>query len=543
MPQYPTSMFKSIKKKNQEILENYKSAKSSDFDFERIKLLFSHVDKSSFHQVISNRIFQDLDIEELFMYMDRTCSKIGQQYLYFTLRTIPKINNRVQHFEKIIRYLNENTEIKESIVLELNKLNNPGAYFLQRLIYGNNIAKPRWFWIIPMLSGSCIATLILSFWYPVFLILLSIVSINFLLHYWNKNNILTYSNSIPQLLLLEQVVNKMIRSGVILDNTIQKSVDEINKITRSAIFFKWESKMTSEIGQLADFLLELLKAALLVEPILIFKIIEKLELKKREIEDLFTAVAQVDVALSISSFRESLPYYIKPDLDKNGKLFNIKEVYHPLISNPVANNLDLSNGKSVLISGSNMSGKTTFIRSVGINVILAQTINTACADEFVIPHLKVHSAIRIADNLLNETSYYYEEVKIIKKMIDESEMEHQNLFLLDEIFKGTNTRERVASGKAVLSYLNENGNWVLASTHDLELNEFLYKEYDFYHFEESLNNETLTFDFKLKDGNWLNTNAIRILEINKFPKVITEEAKTLAKEMKHLKRVSSTKHP
>lgn len=538
-------MFKSRKKEKENILENYKSPKNSEFDFERISLFFSHIDKTDVLQVISNRTFQDLDFEELFMYLDRTCSKIGQQYLYFIIRTLPKNKDRSLVFEMIINYINENPDVKESIVLELTSLNQPEAYYLQSLLHEKNIHKPKWFWIIPLLSGSFLATLISLFFYPVFSILILIVTINFIIHYWNKKNILTYSNSIPQLLILKRIVNKMIHSGLILDNIdrIQKATNEIDKISKLASFFMWEKKLKSEAGQIVDLLVEWIKAAFLLEPILIFKIIEKLELKINEIREVFTAVAQVDVAISISSFRESLPYYTRPQITENKKSFFAKEIYHPLILNSVANTLNHSNGKSVLISGSNMSGKTTFIRTIGINVILAQTINTTCAKELVIPRLKVLSAIKIADNILDETSYYYEEVKVIKEMIDVSELEHQNLFLLDELFRGTNSIERIASGKAVLSYLIQNGNLVFASTHDLELTELLSDQYNYYHFEESIENDLLKFDFKLKDGRWLNTNAIRILEINKFPSEITKEARTLAKEIEELKRITVTKNP
>jgi hypothetical protein len=539
-------MFRSGKKKNQKILEHYKSIKDAAFDFERIGLFFLHTDKTDAHQIISDSTFQDLDFEELFMYMDRTCSKIGQQLLYANLRTLPKNKKRTLQHEKIINYLNENPEIKAATVLEMSRLNEPGAYFLQQLIYGKNIVKPKWFWVIPLLSGLSIATLLLSFFFPVLVpVFIPILVINTIFHYWNKKNILTYSNSIPQLLLLNQVAHKMIHSGVILDNIdqIQKSTEAIGKISRLAVFFQLEAKLTSEIGQVIDYLLDLIKATFLLEPMLIFKIIGELELKKTEISKLFITVAQVDVALSISSFREALPYFAFPDITDKKKPFYSKEIYHPLLLNPVANNIDLSDGKSVLISGSNMSGKTTFIRTMGINAILSQTINTACAKELVMPVLKVHSAIRIADNLLDDTSYYYKEVKAIKKMIEESESAHQNLFLLDELFKGTNTIERIASGKAVLTYLNRADNLVFASTHDLELTEFLNENYNYFHFAELIENDLLTFDFKLKTGKLTNTNAIRILEINDFPKEITEEAKTMARQMSELKRITSAKNP
>lgn len=496
-------MFRSRKKKNQNILKNYKRIKSNTFDFERIALFFLYTNKTDAYQVISDRTLQDLDFEELFMYLDRTCSKIGQQYLYSTLRTIPRNKNRSMLFEKIIKYLNENPKIKDSAVLELSKLNKPGAYFLQSLIYGTNIVKPSWFWMIPLFSALSFTTLILSFVFPVYIFIFFPVLIsNFIFHYWNKKNILTYSNSIPQLLILNQITNKLIHSGVIFNNIdqIKKSNDAIREISRSAIFYRAEEKLSSEMGQAGDFLLDLIKATFLLEPILLFKIIEKLELKKTEISKVFIAVAQVDVALSISSFREALPYYALPDITEEKKSFYANEIYHPLTLNPVANNIDLSDGKSVLISGSNMSGKTTFIRTIGINTILSQTINTACAKQLITPKLKVYSAVRITDNLLDDTSYYYEEVKTIKEMIQESQSENQNLFLLDELFKGTNTVERISSGKAILSYLNCKDNFVFVSTHDIELTDLLSKNYNYFHFTDIIENDVLTFDYRLREG-------------------------------------------
>jgi DNA mismatch repair ATPase MutS len=362
-----------------------------------------------------------------------------------------------------------------------------------------------------------------------------------MIHYWNKNNVLSYSNSIPQLLTLNQVAKSMLNYGVILDadHDISKSNDALSEIANKALFFKWETRLTGEIGQFVDILLDLIKASFLLEPILMFKIIKELDRKRIEIQHVFRTVAEVDVALSIDSFRDGLAYYTKPNISERKKSFSSEDIYHPLILNPVTNSLNISHGQSVLLSGSNMSGKTTFIRTIGINAILAQTINTACAKKFTIPKIKIHSAIRITDNLLDESSYYYEEVKAIKKLINESESEDQNLFLLDELFKGTNTVERISSGKAVLSYLNQNDNIVLAATHDLELTEFLRDSYKYLHFTETIENDKFSFDYKLKEGVLINTNAIRILEINDFPKQLTEEAKAIAKQFRNAKRNSN----
>jgi len=469
-------------------------------------------------------------MDEVFMFLDRTSSKIGQQYLYYVLRTIPHNKQRTSHFEKIIDYL-RSTKRVEAVVVELNRLNDHGAYFIQKLIYGKNLSKPSWYWAFPFLSGLALGSFIALFFYPAYPLFILIVAINFVIHYWNKNNLLTYSNSIPQLVHLVKTAKSLAsHTEVFRDRSaFIKSLEAVNKITKKSKFLAFEAKVSSELNQVGEYFMELIKGAFLIEPLMIFKLIEELEKKKSAIENLLISIAAIDVAISIHSLRERLQCHCHLTQDDSLKA---ADVYHPLIQDPVANTIDLPQGKSVLISGSNMSGKTTFIRTIGINAILAQTINTACARQFNIPKLKIHSAIRIADDLFSETSYYLEEVKVIRTLIAECEPESQNLFFLDELFKGTNTVERIASGKAVLSYLNLHNNIVFATTHDLELTDLLSDTYEFYHFEESVNNEKLVFDYLLKDGKWIHTNAIRILEVNGFPKEITKEARELARDFK-----------
>jgi DNA mismatch repair ATPase MutS len=143
----------------------------------------------------------------------------------------------------------------------------------------------------------------------------------------------------------------------------------------------------------------------------------------------------------------------------------------------------------------------------------------------------VFSAIRISDDLMNDKSYYFEEVLTIKEMIENGIQGKPNLFLLDEIFKGTNTIERISAGKAVLSSLSGNGNIVLVSTHDIELADLLREKYELYHFSEIVNEKNVDFDYKLKDGKLKNRNAIRILQINNYPESIIKEAIELSKKL------------
>jgi DNA mismatch repair ATPase MutS len=157
-------------------------------------------------------------------------------------------------------------------------------------------------------------------------------------------------------------------------------------------------------------------------------------------------------------------------------------------------------------------------------MILGQTLYTCLANKFEMPYSKIFSSITVADSLLEEKSYYFEEMRIIKEFIEESVSPEPCFFILDEIFKGTNTIERVSAGKAILSYLAKNNNLIFVSTHDTELNELLKTEYDLYHFSETVEEQELIFDHKIKKGPLKTRNAIKILEINDYPASVITDA-------------------
>ena len=173
-----------------------------------------------------------------------------------------------------------------------------------------------------------------------------------------------------------------------------------------------------------------------------------------------------------------------------------------------------------------MSGKTAFLRTIAINMIFAQTINTCFAKFLSTPPIKIFTVINISDNLLEGKSYFFEEMLRIKEIVTQSQRSSTNLFVLDEVYKGTNTTERVAAVKAVLQFISQ-GNIVFASTHDFELATLLDSCFACYYFTEIIENNNLLFDYKLKLGSLKYGNAIKILEINGYPTEITEMANSM----------------
>jgi DNA mismatch repair ATPase MutS len=193
---------------------------------------------------------------------------------------------------------------------------------------------------------------------------------------------------------------------------------------------------------------------------------------------------------------------------------------------PVSNSLDLT-GRSALITGPNMAGKTVFIRTVGINVILAQTLNFCLAERAVIPRAMVRSAIRREDDLAAGQSYFFAEIQQILDFTRAEKDGQRYLFFIDEIFRGTNTIERIAASTAVLRHLGQS-QIVLATTHDVELQELLAGTFDMYHFNDQVVEGRYSFDYHIHPGPARSRNAIKLLEISGYPNSIVHEAETIA---------------
>lgn len=527
----------------EKLLSEFGHLKSDSFDFEYIDSYFRKKNHSTAFQTLSDKTCNDLDFHELFMFIDRTNSKVGQQFLYNKLRNISADSTENIRNERLLDEFTTNSDFRVSVQSQLSKLNDREVYHIAALFQDEILQPPKWYFIVPLLSFTSALSFLLAFFNPVyFLVILGLSVINIVIHFWNKKNLFNYFSSIPQLSKLNGVAQELYRHDSLkeINPNLMKSATVINKVSNRMSFFNLEVKLQSDQQIFFWAILELVKIVFLIEPLFLFGTLKRIDTKRTEIEDVFLFVGEVDAIVSIASLRKGLTNFCIPKIIDEQKKLTAEEVYHPLIENCVKNNLNV-NDKSILLTGSNMSGKTSFIRTIAINVITGLTINTCFAEQFSMPKVRVFSAIRISDDLMNDRSYYFEEVMTIKEMIDRSKGGNSNLFLLDEIFKGTNTVERISAGKAVLSSLNEDNNIVFVSTHDIELADLLKNEYDLYHFSEIIDHKTVDFDYKLKEGKLKNRNAIRILQINDYPASIIKEAIEISEELDKI-TVANTHH-
>ncbi|WP_046745636.1 MutS-related protein [Kordia zhangzhouensis] len=523
--------FRRKKEITKRLQASFGKLKETSFDFDAIEKYFRNKDHSEAYQVISDRTCNDLDFETFFMFLDRTHSKVGQQYLYDTLRTIKVDSPQTKLNEEIIHTLSQDAKLRIDIQKKLEKLNNKDAYHIATLFQQDHITPPKWFFAIKLLSLISLTSLILSFFNPIFfIVLIGTFVVNFVLHYWNKRNLAQYVGSITQLLKLNNVASQLFSNSLLkqLNPSLGTSLRILNEVKSRMSFFQLEARLQGEFEIIFWFIFEIFKTLFLVEPLLLFGVLRRLDSKRNQIENVYKFVGHVDMLVSIASLRNGLNTFCLPVIN-DGNEINAEAVYHPLIVNCTTNDIKIGE-KSILLTGSNMSGKTSFIRAIGLNVIAGTTINTCFAQSMSFPLLSVFSAIRINDDLMNDKSYYFEEVLTIKKMLQESNT-GKNLFLLDEMFKGTNTIERISAGKSVLSAFAKNNNKILVSTHDIELTDMLSDTYELYHFSETIQDATVGFDYKLKEGRLTTRNAIRILEINDYPESIVQEAIEISKKL------------
>ena len=240
-------------------------------------------------------------------------------------------------------------------------------------------------------------------------------------------------------------------------------------------------------------------------------------------------LATLDAANSLGTFAYLNPHYVWPILETRFSDwaqpgFTTRQIGHPLIPEErrVRNSLGFRElGQVLLVTGSNMSGKSTFLRTLGINVCLAQAGGPVCAETFSWSWLRLYCCIRVTDSLAEGLSYFYAEVKRLKVVLEAvtESQGHPVLFLIDEIYKGTNNRERLGGSQAFIEALQTGNGLGLLSTHDLELAQLEHNgsRVSNVHFQETVEDGKLHFDYLLRSGPCPTTNALRIMEQEGLP--------------------------
>lgn len=236
------------------------------------------------------------------------------------------------------------------------------------------------------------------------------------------------------------------------------------------------------------------------------------------VKDWLDTIGEFEYLSSLSVLGHDNPDWVVPNIYNKTPEITAVNMGHPLIlGNRVCNNLTINQTSRVLlITGSNMSGKSTLLRTVGINLVLAYAGTPVCADKFSCSLMEIYTCMRVSDNLEKSISSFYAELIRIKSIVEAVEGGKQLIFLLDEIFKGTNSLDRHTGARFLIKKLIKSTCIGLVSTHDLEL-ESMEKETSEkvknYHFTEYYKNNEICFDYKLKPGVCPTRNARYLMRL------------------------------
>jgi hypothetical protein len=238
---------------------------------------------------------------------------------------------------------------------------------------------------------------------------------------------------------------------------------------------------------------------------------------KNRFRDWFPVIAEMEVTVSLASLVYNEPEWCFPDVDNKYFHLTAVQIGHPLLPAGIRVSSDFlleGIGKIALITGSNMAGKSTFLRSLGINTVLALMGAPVCARKMSLSEVKLISSMRVADNLAENTSTFYAELKKIQFIIESINRKEKVFVLLDEVLRGTNSDDRHKGSKALVRQLLKNGAIAVMATHDTDLahSESKNSSVSNYHFEGKIQDDELYFDYKIKPGISESLNATALMK-------------------------------
>ncbi|MGE5497341.1 MAG: MutS-related protein [Syntrophothermus sp.] len=496
-------------------------------NFDLIRNYHDLVCKCSEGDVVDDKTWADLNFNEVYSLLDRNISGPGRQYLFHLLHKYETNDELLDNRFNQIMLFKENQAIREKIQLALQRISSDDTYFIISLLLGEKPVIPKYPLLIYLSSALSLLSILAAFYNSAFFFAVLFMSV------LNLIITKTYSSRIVESFIGFSNLKKMIVSAYELSNLeTEAAIGQFSVLKKySGILKKLNKKVShlvidkTQMDTFAQIVIEYLNMFCLFDLVAYTKSVIELYRYKAELKEVFDAIASLDANISIASSLCSFPFYSKPEfIPENALTFD--EVYHPLIDEAVPNSIN-GLSRSALITGSNMAGKTTFIKCIGVNIILSRTLGFTLSKRAIIPKLIVKSSIKIEDSIENSKSYYFTEVEEIQRFISLSNTEKKYLFIIDEIFRGTNTVERLGISTAVLKKLNHN-NLVLVTTHDIELQDLLDNAFKMYHFNEQVDGDKYYFDFMIKEGPCSSGNAIKLLELMNYPEEVIVEAKQIS---------------
>lgn len=507
-----------------------------EYPAERYARIRSFYDRHSMPGQVDDITWNDLSMDNIFKRINYTFSASGEEYLYYTLRNTKKTHEQLMHLEDVIAFFAKNPHERVKIQCLMNDLGHTGKFslydYIDHLDYLGERSNKKQYLLNAMfipLIGVMFWNLSLGIFATVLLIAYNITS-----YFREKNEITPYIISFAYIKRLTNACKELLRTEVpVCSNEWEKirhHLKELSGLDKGA-FWVFSASQGVTGGNPLDVFMDYGRMIFHLDIIRFNSMLKQLRAHIRDVDVLIETVGYVETAIAIGVFRESVQEFCIPEFE--GTELRLCDAYHPLLTQPVTNSIQTHGG--VLITGSNASGKSTFLKTIAINAIMAQTIHTCCASEYKAPFFEIYSSMALNDNILQGESYYIVEIKALKRILDAVATGRSRvLCFVDEVLRGTNTIERIAASSEILKNLMQSGRTVcFAATHDIELTELLRDNYTNYHFEEVIKEGDISFPYKLIEGPTTTRNALKLLELIGYDKMVIENASSRAEHFQH----------
>ena len=471
--------------------------------------------------LIDEITWHDLDMDRVFKRINPKRCTSGEQYLYYMLRSPALDADSYARRKRLIEYAQTDPERRLKAETILARLGCTRRADLCRAFYPSEHGFGLllvYLICLVLFIGSVICT-IAQIRFGIGAVLFSIL-LNCFVHEVGKRRSQRDYDTVNYVVSMIFAVRKLRKlHDADLDRHMQTAYESLDRL--QAVIRTGGVSRAMDNGSVEDVILTVTLLDLIAYEYLKNKL-------GRCHDDVFTIhehLGRLDAAISIASYRASIEHFSEPVLDFDSEHPNYihgEGLLHPLLPDPVPN--DCVTEQPILITGSNASGKSTYLKTVALAAIMAQSICTVLARSYAGKAFRVFSSMALQDDLLAGESYYIVETKSLKRILDAAKENDMILCVVDEVLRGTNTVERIAASSVVLRSIADAGLLCIAATHDIELCDLLRESYDLCHFEEQVGENEMLFDYTIREGKATSRNAINLLQLIGFDQRIVESA-------------------
>ncbi|MDP5107226.1 MAG: DNA mismatch repair protein MutS [Polaribacter sp.] len=312
--------------------------------------------------------------------------------------------------------------------------------------------------------------------------------------------------------LLNEIENEEFSSKILKEK--QEIIESESK--KASVIFKEFSKILDGFDQRNNVIIAVLGNGLFLSEIFNACKVEKWILNyKHTVQKWFEVVAFFDAQNSLANFKFNHPKFVFPEISNEKEIIKATSLGHPLlkVDKRIDNDFVIDDEQFFIVTGANMAGKSTFLRTVSLSIVMANCGLPVCAERFKYQPIKLITSMRTTDSLTEDESYFYSELKRLKFIVDEIKVE-KYFIILDEILKGTNSKDKAIGSKKFVEKLSKSKSTGIIATHDVSLCE-LENEFSAiknYYFDAEIINDELHFDYTLKNGICKNMNASFLLQ-------------------------------